>query len=226
VGVPCGCMDQFISVLGKAGHALLLDCRTLETKYVPLADKSVVLLVTNSNVKHELTGGEYAQRRTQCYEGVAVLQKANPSQTIKALRDVTLDQLNAVASQLDPVVLKRSRHVIGENNRTTEASEAFARGAYDLCGKLMVESHNSLRDDYEVSCKELDILVEIALEIDGVYGSRMTGGGFGGCTITLLKQTSLDKAIEHIKTKYTAATGITPTIFATVPGDGANVVPQ
>lgn len=225
VGMPCGCMDQFISVLGKSGHALLLDCRTLETKYVPLTDKSIVLLVTNSNVKHELTGGEYAQRRAQCYEGVAVLQKANPSQSIKALRDVTLDQLNAVASQLDPVVLKRSRHVIGENNRTTEAAEAFAKGEYDLCGKLMVQSHDSLRDDYEVSCKELDILVKLALEVEGVYGSRMTGGGFGGCTITLLKKTSLEKAIDHIKTQYTAATGITPTLFATVPGDGANVVP-
>jgi len=224
VGMPCGCMDQFISVLGKEGHALLLDCRTHETKDVPLIDESVVLLVTNSNVKHELTGSEYAQRRAQCYEGVAILQKAYPEQTIKALRDVTLDQLNSVASQLSPLVLSRARHVISENNRTIRAAEEFSKGKYELCGKLMVESHNSLRDDYNVSCHELDILVKLALEVEGVYGSRMTGGGFGGCTITLLKKTSLEKAIAHIQEKYTAETGIKPTLFATTPGKGAHPV--
>jgi len=223
VGVPCGCMDQFISVMGKAGHALLLDCRSSDTKYVPLTDDSIVLLVTNSNVKHELTGGEYAQRRAQCYAGVDALKKAYPTQNITALRDVTLEQLNKIEKDLDPIVFRRSRHVIGENDRTTQASEAFGKGDYELCGKLMVQSHNSLRDDYEVSCKELDLLVSFALEVDGVYGSRMTGGGFGGCTITLLKKSALEKAKEHITAKYTEATKITPTIFATVPGDGASM---
>jgi len=223
VGVPCGCMDQFISVLGKAGHALLLDCRSRDTKYVPMTDESIVLLVTNSNVKHELTGGEYAQRRAQCYAGVDALKKAFPTQNITALRDVTLEQLKQIEKELDPVVYRRSRHVIGENDRTTQAAEAFGKGEYELCGKLMVQSHNSLRDDYEVSCKELDILVSLALEVEGVYGSRMTGGGFGGCTITLLKKSAVEKATAHITSKYTEATKITPTIFATVPGDGASV---
>jgi galactokinase len=223
VGVPCGCMDQFISVLGKAGHALLLDCRSRDTKYVPMTDESIVLLVANSNVKHELTGGEYAQRRAQCYAGVDALKKAYPTQSITALRDVTQEQLNKIEKDLDPIVFRRSRHVIGENDRTTHAAAAFAKGEYELCGKLMVQSHNSLRDDYEVSCHELDLLVTFALEVDGVYGSRMTGGGFGGCTITLLKKSALEKAIEHISSKYVAATKITPTIFATVPGDGASV---
>jgi galactokinase len=223
VGVPCGCMDQFISVLGKAGHALLLDCRSRDTKYVPLTDDSIVLLVTNSNVKHELTGGEYAQRRAQCYAGVDALKKGYPDKTITALRDVTLEQLNKIEKELDEVVFRRSRHVIGENERTTHAAEAFGKGEYELCGKLMVQSHNSLRDDYEVSCKELDLLVKFATEVDGVYGSRMTGGGFGGCTITLLKKSALEQAKAHISSKYTEATGITPTLFATVPGDGASV---
>jgi len=213
VGVPCGNMDQFISVLGKAGHALLLDCRSHESKYVPLTDPNVVLLVTNSNVKHELTGGEYAQRRAQCYEAVNVLQNAFPSSNIRALRDVNKEQLEAVASTLHPQVLARARHVVGEDIRTMQAAEALAHGDYQRVGKLMGESHRSLRDDYEVSCKELDILVDAAYEVEGVYGSRMTGGGFGGCTITLLHRDALSKAIEHISKVYHEKTGLNATIF-------------
>jgi len=225
VGMPCGIMDQFISVLGLAGNALLLDCRSQITRLIPLSDPSVVLLVCNSNVKHELTGGEYAQRRAQCYEAVDVLKAAFPTNKITALRDVNLEQLESVKSKLTDVVFRRARHVIGENNRTTQAADALSRGDYTSVGKLMNESHNSLRDDYEVSCAELDYLVEAARTVPGVFGSRMTGGGFGGCTITMLKQDSLANAIQEISSRYTQATGKTATIFSTVPGDGARVVP-
>eukprot|EP01111_Echinosteliopsis_oligospora_P008997 TRINITY_DN2552_c0_g1_i1.p1 TRINITY_DN2552_c0_g1~~TRINITY_DN2552_c0_g1_i1.p1 ORF type:complete len:403 (-),score=144.98 TRINITY_DN2552_c0_g1_i1:58-1266(-) len=224
VGMPCGCMDQFISVMGKEGNALLLDCRSQDTRYVPVSDPSVVLLVVNSNVKHELTGGEYAERRAQCYEAVAVFQKAYPNRTIKALRDVTKEQLAEVATQLTPVVAARARHVIGENDRTVRAADAFAAGQFELCGKLMIESHKSLRDDFEVSCKEIDILVDAAVQVPGVYGSRITGGGFGGCTITLLKKDALANAIKQITENYVALTGITPTCFATTPGEGARSI--
>jgi len=226
VGMPCGCMDQFISVLGKEGHALLLDCRSQETKYVPLVDPEVVLLVTNSNVKHELTGGGYAKRREQCYEAVDVIKKTFPDANIKALRDVTLEQLDSVKSQLSSIVYARARHVVGEDIRTNKAVEALSQGDYSLVGKLMHQSHVSLKDDYDVSCPELDILVEIALQIPGVYGSRMTGGGFGGCTITLLRRDALDKAVEKILSEYKTKSNITATCFPTVPGSGATIIKQ
>jgi len=222
LGMPCGIMDQFISVMGRKGHVLLLDCRSQEETHVPLLDPSVVLLVTNSNVKHELTGSEYSTRRAQCYEAVDFLKKKHPG--IVALRDVTKEQLDEVANQLSAVVLARARHVVGEDFRTTHAAEALKRGDYDTVGKLMVQSHFSLRDDYEVSCPELDLLVELALQVPGVLGSRMTGGGFGGCTITLLKREALDELVEHLNKKYKEKTGISPTCFSTVPGDGARVL--
>jgi len=226
VGMPCGCMDQFISVLGKPGHALLLDCRSQEVTYVPLTDSDVVLLVTNSNVKHELTGGEYAQRRAQCYEAVDVVKKSFPTENIKALRDINLEKLFAVSNQLDTKVLSRARHVITEDIRTTAAAASFAAADYVTAGRLMHESHKSLRDDFEVSCIELDVLVKAAMEVTGVYGSRMTGGGFGGCTITLLKRDALDQAIEYISNVYKEKTGRDATCFATTPGEGASIIKQ
>eukprot|EP01112_Ceratiomyxa_fruticulosa_P011260 TRINITY_DN3043_c0_g2_i1.p1 TRINITY_DN3043_c0_g2~~TRINITY_DN3043_c0_g2_i1.p1 ORF type:complete len:395 (-),score=62.29 TRINITY_DN3043_c0_g2_i1:94-1278(-) len=222
VGVPCGVMDQFISVMGTKGNVLLLDCRTQEETHVPLSDPSVVLLVTNSNVKHELTGGEYSTRRDQCYAAVDAVKKRHPG--VKALRDVNQAQLKEIESEVPPVVLARARHVIGEDARTLQAVEALKKGDYEIVGKLMVESHNSLRDDYEVSCAELDILVKLALEVPGVFGSRMTGGGFGGCTVTLLKAEALDNLIQHLHKEYKHKTGIEPTTFPTTAGQGARVL--
>uniref|UniRef100_A0A8C4UPJ2 Galactokinase n=1 Tax=Falco tinnunculus TaxID=100819 RepID=A0A8C4UPJ2_FALTI len=191
-GMPCGIMDQFISVMGKEGHALLIDCRSLETTLVPLTDASLAVLITNSNVRHTLTGSEYPTRRRQCEEAAAALGKAS-------LRDATMAELEAARSRLGEEVYRRARHVIGEIARTVQAAQALQDRDYRMFGRLMVESHNSLRDDYEVSCPELDELVAAALEVDGVYGSRMTGGGFGGCTVTLLEAGAAERAQHHIQ---------------------------
>uniref|UniRef100_A0A3Q3G5J7 Galactokinase 1 n=1 Tax=Kryptolebias marmoratus TaxID=37003 RepID=A0A3Q3G5J7_KRYMA len=191
-GVPCGIMDQFVSVFGIEGHALLIDCRSLEAIPVPLADPDLVVLITNSNVKHSLTGSEYPIRRKQCEEAASALGK-------DSLRNVSIRDLEEAKATLDDVTYRRARHVVEEIERTVQAAEALKRGAYKEFGKLMVESHNSLRNQYEVSCSELDELVSAAMEVEGVYGSRMTGGGFGGCTVTLLQAHVVDKVIHHIQ---------------------------
>ncbi|XP_059720760.1 galactokinase [Haemorhous mexicanus] len=212
-GMPCGIMDQFISVMGKEGHALLIDCRSLKTVLVPLSDASLAVLITNSNVRHTLTGSEYPTRRRQCEEAAAALGKAS-------LRDATPAELEEARSHLGDEVFRRARHVIGEIARTSEAAEALQDRDYKTFGKLMVESHNSLRDDYEVSCPELDVLVAAALEVDGVYGSRMTGGGFGGCTVTLLEAGAADRAKKHIQEKYSGKA----TFYLTKPSGGAKAL--
>ncbi|XP_048869302.1 galactokinase [Brienomyrus brachyistius] len=212
-GVPCGIMDQFVSVMAKKDHALLIDCRTLEGTLVPLKDPKLVVLITNSNVRHSLTGSEYPTRRRQCEEAAAILGKGS-------LREATLQDLEGVKQQLNSVTFQRAHHVIEEIERTARAAEALKRGAYREFGKLMVESHNSLRDQYEVSCKELDELVSTTLEVKGVYGSRMTGGGFGGCTVTLLEADAVKKTMEHVKERYSG----TPTFYITTPSDGARVL--
>ncbi|XP_030630161.1 galactokinase [Chanos chanos] len=212
-GVPCGIMDQFVSVLGKEGHALLIDCRSLEATAVPLSDPGLVVLITNSNVRHALTGSEYPTRRRQCEEAAAVLGKSS-------LREATLQDLEAAKARLDDVTYRRARHVIEEIARTAQAAEALKRGAYREFGKLMVESHNSLRDHYEVSCVELDELVAVAMEVEGVFGSRMTGGGFGGCTVSLVQADAADRAMQHIKERYSGS----PTFYITSPSEGARVL--
>ncbi|KAF0024975.1 hypothetical protein F2P81_021856 [Scophthalmus maximus] len=198
-GVPCGIMDQFVSVLGREGHALLIDCRSLEATPIPLADPSLIILITNSNVRHSLTGSEYPMRRRQCEEAACILGKAS-------LRDATMKDLEEARNRLDDITYRRARHVIEEIERTYQGTEALKRGAYKEFGKLMVESHNSLRDLYEVSCSELDELVSAAMDVEGVFGSRMTGGGFGGCTVTLMKAHAIDRAILHIKASSSAST--------------------
>uniref|UniRef100_A0A8C7E7P5 Galactokinase n=1 Tax=Naja naja TaxID=35670 RepID=A0A8C7E7P5_NAJNA len=190
--MPCGIMDQFISAMGKEGHALLIDCRSLETRLVPLTDPDLVVLITNSNVRHTLTGSEYPTRRRQCEEAAKLLGKAS-------LREASMSDLEESRSLLNKEMYRRARHVIGEIERTSRAAEALEAKDYKRFGELMVESHNSLRDDYEVSCPELDELVAAAMEVPGVYGSRMTGGGFGGCTVTLLESGAAEKVLKHIK---------------------------
>ncbi|XP_074870266.1 galactokinase isoform X1 [Carettochelys insculpta] len=213
-GMPCGIMDQLISVMGKEGHALLIDCRSLETHLVPLADPNLVVLITNSNVRHALTGSEYPTRRRQCEEAAKALGKAS-------LREASMADLEAAQALLNKEVCQRARHVIGEIERTSQAAQALQARDYSTFGRLMVESHNSLRDDYEVSCPELDELVAAALEVHGVYGSRMTGGGFGGCTVTLLEAGAAEAALQHIKEKYSG----TATFYFTKPSDGAKAQP-
>jgi galactokinase len=219
-GVPCGIMDQFSSVFGITNELMLIDCRTQEVAAVPFDAKDISVLITNSNVKHELNGGEYAERRSQCDAALAKLGK--PS-----WRDVSIDDLTAQDVDLSKAELRRARHVVSEIDRTLRAADAFRDGDWDLAGQSMYASHESLRDDFEVSCDELDLLVEIAREIGidgGLIGSRMTGGGFGGCTVSLVKNAQLDSVVKQLSSRYESATGIKPHIFSSRPGRGAHVL--
>ncbi|XP_039894532.1 galactokinase isoform X2 [Simochromis diagramma] len=211
--VPCGIMDQFVSVLGKEGHALLIDCRSLEATPVPLTDPGLVILITNSNVRHSLSCSEYPVRRRQCETAASILGK-------DSLRDATMKDLEEARGRMDDVTYRRARHVIEEIQRTVQAAKSLERGEYKEFGKHMVESHNSLRDLYEVSCMELDELVSAAMEVEGVFGSRMTGGGFGGCTVTLLLAEAIDRTIHHIQEKYSG----TATFYVTTPAQGTQVL--
>ncbi len=219
-GVPCGIMDQFISALGREDHLLLLDCRTRKTEIVPMQDPSVALLIINTNVKHELSGGEYAERRAQCEEAARNLGVAS-------LRDVSAGQLEAGKRKMSETVYRRARHVIGEIDRTVRAAKGVRQSDWPEVGRLMYASHAALRDDYEVSCPELDAVVKIAEGIGakgGLYGCRMTGGGFGGCAVALVKTSALDATSKKIATDYKARTGLTATIFSSRPAAGAMVL--
>jgi len=219
-GVPCGIMDQFISALGREGHLLLLDCRTRKTELVPMSDPAVALLVINTNVKHELGSGEYAKRRAQCEEAAKILD-------VKSLRDATAEQLERDKGKMSEVVYRRARHVIGEIERTTMAAEGIRQSNWPTVGQLMYASHYALRDDYEVSCAELDAVVEIAESLGakgGVYGCRMTGGGFGGCCVALVKAEAAEAIAQKIATAYKAKTGIEAAIFASRPASGATIL--
>jgi len=210
VGTRCGIMDQFIAIFGSAGHALKLDCRSLEYEALEIPS-DVRLVICNSMVKHELAAGEYNRRRADCEAGVKILRKCLPN--ARALRDVTLPDLEAHNDELPEVVYRRCRHVISENERVVAAADALRSGDLQRFGRLMNESHRSLRDDYEVSCRELDLLVEIAGAFKGVYGTRMTGGGFGGCTITLVRSDAAETLQTGITSSYKSQTGITPDVY-------------
>lgn len=221
-GVPVGIMDQTAVASGKAGHAMLLDCRDLSKRFVPIDPKDLRVVIANTMVKHELTGGEYAERRRQCEEGVAFFRKSNPA--IRALRDVTIEQVEAAKGTLPDVVFRRCRHVVSENARAAEGAEHLSREEYDAFGELMVQSHQSLRDDYEVSCPELDFLSAEAMKVRGVYGARMTGGGFGGCIVALTRPRAVEPLTEHLTGTYQSQFNICPTIFATTATAGASVL--
>jgi len=221
-GVPCGIMDQMIVAGARTGHAMLLDCRDLSKQFVSLNPKDLRIVIVNSMVKHELGDSEYAMRRRQCEEAVAILKRQHPA--ISALRDVTPRQAEAARGQMSEVVYRRCRHVVGENIRTTEMAQKLGAELYDDVGELMVHSHESLRDDYEVSCPELDFLVEQATATKGVYGARMTGGGFGGCVVALVQPRSVELLSEHLHKTYTARFGRQPSVFVTTATDGANVI--
>ena len=223
VGTRCGIMDQFIAGFGAAGHALMLDCRSLEYQLLPIP-RDVRLVVCNSMVKHELASGEYNRRRADCEIGVKLLQPNLPN--IRALRDVEIADLEAHRQVLSTTVYRRCRHVLTENQRVLAAAEALQSGDAGRFGHLMYRSHASLRDDYEVSCRELDLLVHLASSSPGVYGARMTGGGFGGCTINLVKTDAADGFKAHIAEAYSDAMGITPEIYICDPAQGAQGWPH
>jgi galactokinase len=219
-GVPCGIMDQFISALGRAGQVLLLDCRSKEPTWLPWNDPAVAVLVINTNVKHELSSSGYADRRRSC-------ENAAKAMGVPSLREATLEKLNRVAGSLNEMSVRCARHVIGEIERTTRAAECIRRSEWSEFGRLMGESHVSLRDDYAVSCFELDTAVEIAQGIGrqgGVFGCRMTGGGFGGCAVALIETAAQEAITREVSTAYRERTGIEATLFVSRPADGAGVV--
>ena len=221
VGARVGIMDQFVSLFGQAKKALLLDCRSLEFRLLPLPD-NVRLIICNTMVKHALASSAYNERRAQCEAGVKYMAKFLPNVT--ALRDVTIEQLEEHAQGLEDVVYRRCRHVITENARVLSAGDALERDDLDRFGKLMGESHRSLRDDYEVSSEELDLMVEIAQKIDGVYGARMTGGGFGGCTVNLVGDLHVEEFTRRVSREYERTTSLKPEIYICTAANGAEEV--
>ena len=219
-GMPCGIMDQFISVMGKQDKLLLLDCRSRKPELVPMSDPSKALLIINTNVKHELTGGEYAKRRAQCEQAANIL-------SLPSLRDATADMLMRARGRMEEVVFRRARHVIGEIERTLHAAEAVRASNWPTVGQLMYASHASLRDDYEVSCVELDAVVDIAQAIGskgGVIGCRMTGGGFGGCAVAMVNADAVAAISDRIVSEYERRTRIKPTLFVSRPAAGATLL--
>lgn len=222
VGAKSGIMDQFVSAFGKSGHALLIDCRTLESTPIPLDLADVEIIVCNSGVKHALASSEYNTRRAECEKGVEILQKDLPE--INSLRDVNLENLEKFGSSLPERIYRRCRHIVTENARTLEAADAFKNGDLQTAGRLMSESHISLRDDFEVSCPELDVLVALAENFEGVYGARMTGGGFGGCTINLVRRDVREDFDEFLKENYAKQMGKRAEIFHVEPSIGASEI--
>ena len=221
-GIRSGIMDQFASSFCTKGNAMLLDCRSLEREQIPFETPEVATVVCDTKVKHSLASSEYNKRREECEEGVRIISERIPG--VKALRDVTIEQLEQLKSDLPDVVYRRCRHVISENKRALDAADAFKRHDTAEAGRLMFESHRSLRDDYEVSSPELDALVEIAKGVDGVYGARMTGGGFGGCTVNLVKRTAVDEFEKEIREGYQAKFGKEPDLYQFHAADGASEI--
>jgi galactokinase len=219
-GVPCGIMDQFTSVFGRADELMLLDCRTQESQGISFADDAVTVLIINSNIAHKLSGSEYALRRAQCESALGKLKQSS-------WRDVTMDSLRSDRQILSRTEYRRARHVVTEIDRTLEAAKALEDQKWDRIGELMYASHESLRDDYDVSCNELDILVELARETGvagGVFGSRMTGAGFGGCTVSVVETSRVEKITDFVLSRYEAETGIKPYSFTSRPAQGAHVI--
>jgi len=222
VGMRCGVMDQYISCCGVAGHALLIDCRSLESRHVAIAP-NLRLLIANSRVRHQHAGGEYNLRREACEEGVRLLSRyLGP---IQALRDVTPQQLESKRRKLPDLIYRRCRHIVTENARVLEAERALEAGDLVACGRAMNASHISMRDDFEITCPEVDMLAGLAQTVKGVYGSRMTGGGFGGCTISLIEASAVDKASQILIDGYRIGMGRDVDIYVCAPSDGAHLVP-
>jgi galactokinase len=218
IGARVGIMDQFVSCLGKAGHALLLDCRSLEFQLVPIPN-DIQLVICNTMVKHDHANGSYNRRREECDEGVRILKAWYPD--IRALRDVSVEQMERHATSIPATIYKRCCHVAAENQRVLEGAKCLTEGQVGRFGDLMEQSHRSLRDFYEVSCRELDMMVELAESLGGFQGGRMTGGGFGGCTVNLVTSADAATFAEQISERYHAATGISPDVYVCSAADGA-----
>jgi galactokinase len=222
VGARVGIMDQFASCFGNEHHAILLDCRSLEYKLQPLP-QGLSMVICNTMVKHGHSGGEYNDRRAQCEEGVRLLRQYYPG--IRALRDVTLEQLESQRTEvrrerIPELIYRRCHHIISENERVLRTAEAMRSGDLEAVGVCMAESHLSMKNDYEISCRELDLMVELAQKLPGLIGARMTGGGFGGCTINLVRDSAVEKFRNKIREGYRDATGIDAEIYVSTAGAG------
>lgn len=223
IGVQCGIMDQFISALGLADAALMIDCRSLDYRSVPLqlAKHGCSIIITNSGVRRGLVDSEYNVRRSQCTEGTAALSKLC-GRHLDSLRDIGLAEFEKFAPDLDPIVARRCRHVVTENQRVTDAVAALESGNLRAFGLLMNASHASLRDDFAVSCGEIDQLVELSQKHAGVLGARITGGGFGGCTVAIVRDADCQSFIDQVMPKYRTATGKEPTVYVCRAMDGTS----
>lgn len=222
-GVKCGIMDQFASVFGKAGKLMRLDCRSREFEYYPFEPKGYKLVLVDSVVKHELASSAYNDRRKSCENAVHALQSKYPDKKIQTLRDADWDMLNAIKEDITEEDMKRAVYVLGEKDRVLAVCDALNNGDYETVGKKMYETHHGLSKDYEVSCEEIDFLVEIARN-NHVTGCRIMGGGFGGCTINLVKEELYDGFIKDVKAQYSNKYGKDPLIYDVVISDGARKV--
>ena len=221
-GVKCGIMDQFSSMMGKDKHAFMLDCRSLEFEYLPLDLGDYTLLLCDTNVKHSLSSSEYNTRRSECQQGVAIISKKFPE--VKSLRDVTPVMLTDCHQDMPAVIFNRCRFVVEENNRVVEASRDLKKGDLAAFGEKMFAAHEGLSNLYEVSCVELDYLVQLASASTGILGARMIGGGFGGCTLNLIHQNTLEAFIKAAKAAYRTKFGIEMSTYIVKPGKGTSVV--
>ncbi len=219
-GVNCGIMDQFASAQGKKDHAIFLNCDTLEFKLVPVKLDGIKVVISNTHSPHKLDSGAYNARVAQCHEAVDMISKVRPIKCLAELNRETFDEVKSAIT--DTTALRRARHVVGEVQRTRDAVDALQKGDIQTFGKLMNASHVSLRDDYEVTGPELDALAEAAWQVDGVIGSRMTGGGFGGCTVSLVREEAIPAFIEQVGKAYTKKTGLHADFYIAQIGDGAH----
>jgi galactokinase len=223
VGASCGIMDQFIACNGAEDHALLLDCRSLEFRLAPIP-REVSLVIANTMVKHSVAGGEYGTRRQEVEEGTKILHRHRPE--IELLRDATPEDLEKWGHEMPDKVMRRCRHVITENLRTVAAADALEAGNLRRLGDLMAAAHVSYRDDFEASCEEADVMVEAAQRLPGLIGARLTGGGFGGCTVNLVERRSTEEFASLLKEEYRAATGIDAEIYRCHASAGAHAVEE
>ena len=221
-GVKCGIMDQFASMFGKKDHLIKLDCRSLEYEYIPFQNQDFALVLFNSNVKHALVDSEYNIRRNQCNEGVEMIRKYHPQ--INSLRDADTEMVEKYIRPQDELIYRRCHYVVSENIRLLQLCEALNHNNLDNCGKLMHETHLGLSEDYEVSCPELDLLVKIAMEQPGVIGARLVGGGFGGCTINLVRKENLESVIYEVENGYKLSSGKEATTYIVNVEDGTKLI--
>ncbi len=222
-GVNCGIMDQFASSMGKKGHAIFLDCKTLDYKLVPLDLKDIKIIISNTRKKHSLGASKYNERRAECEKALSILKGAMPDKT--CLGDISAEEFSLHSHLIeDDVIRKRAEHVILEDDRVLRAVDCLKKGDVKAFGELMNKSHDSLRDLYEVSCFELDTMVEEARKLPFVLGTRMTGAGFGGCTVSLVRAEGADEFIEKVGKAYEEKTGLVPSFYVTDAGDGGREI--